>query len=72
MRIEAAACEDGKYYLPSDEVSPPQLVESMSDFRQRDRDRLNLQHTLMRIPDGDKLYFFPPHNPRRALDVGTD
>ncbi|KAI5361823.1 Putative S-adenosyl-L-methionine-dependent methyltransferase [Septoria linicola] len=50
------AYKDGKYIFPNDE---------------READRLDLQHHLLRITYANKLYFSPLHKPRRCLDVGT-
>lgn len=50
------AYKDGKYIFPNDE---------------READRLDLQHHLLRITYGNKLFFSPLENPRRCLDVGT-
>ncbi|SMY22890.1 unnamed protein product [Zymoseptoria tritici ST99CH_1A5] len=50
------AYKDGKYIFPNDE---------------READRLDLQHHLLRITYANKLYFSPLDNPRRCLDVGT-
>lgn len=38
---------------------------------QREAERLDLQHHLLRITYANKLYFAPLHKPRRCLDVGT-
>ncbi|KAF2214086.1 hypothetical protein CERZMDRAFT_66779 [Cercospora zeae-maydis SCOH1-5] len=50
------AYKDGKYIFPNDE---------------READRLDLQHHLLRITYANKLYFAPLQNPKRCLDVGT-
>ncbi|KAK4502517.1 hypothetical protein PRZ48_005942 [Zasmidium cellare] len=50
------AYKDGKYIFPNDE---------------READRLDLQHHLLRITYANKLFFAPLQNPRRCLDIGT-
>ncbi|GIZ44753.1 hypothetical protein CKM354_000794300 [Cercospora kikuchii] len=50
------AYKDGKYIFPNDE---------------READRLDLQHHLLRITYANKLFFAPLQNPKRCLDVGT-
>ncbi|KXT02650.1 hypothetical protein AC578_1143 [Pseudocercospora eumusae] len=50
------AYKDGKYIFPNDE---------------READRLDLQHHLLRITYANKLCFAPLDDPKRCLDVGT-
>lgn len=68
------AYKDGKYIFPNDEVSisPTSAFDlNVSDQTQREADRLDLQHHLLRITYANKLFFAPLVNPRRVLDVGT-
>ncbi|KAK4624293.1 Methyltransferase pytC [Fulvia fulva] len=50
------AYKDGKYIFPNDE---------------RENDRLDLQHHLLRITYANRLFFSPLGKPKRCLDVGT-
>ncbi|KAK3675896.1 hypothetical protein LTR78_004088 [Recurvomyces mirabilis] len=50
------AYKDGKYIFPNDE---------------READRLDLQHHLFRITFGNRLYFAPLKDVKRAIDIGT-
>jgi len=38
---------------------------------QREADRLDLQHHLFRITFGNRLFFAPINDPKRAIDIGT-
>ncbi|TKA51338.1 hypothetical protein B0A55_11958, partial [Friedmanniomyces simplex] len=50
------AYKDGKYIFPNDA---------------READRLDLQHHIFRLTFGNRLYFSPVKEPKRALDIGT-
>ncbi|KAK4545871.1 hypothetical protein LTR36_002435 [Oleoguttula mirabilis] len=50
------AYKDGTYVFPNDE---------------READRLDLQHHLLRMTYGNRLYFAPVNNPKRCIDIGT-
>ncbi|KAK5130728.1 hypothetical protein LTR08_001715 [Meristemomyces frigidus] len=50
------AYKDGKYIFPNDE---------------READRLDLQHHILRLTYGNRLYFSPIQDPTRCLDIGT-
>lgn len=38
---------------------------------QREADRLDLQHHILRMTYGNRLYFAPVKDPRRCIDIGT-
>jgi len=48
--------KEGSYVFPNDEP---------------ENDRLDLQHKLLSLVHGGRIFFAPLRNPRRILDVGT-
>lgn len=64
--------KQGKYFLPNDGVLIPKLFfRTMTDPKQPEQDRLDLQHNMICMLLGDRLYLAPIQNPQHVLDVAT-